>query len=480
MEGWAFRDSDPVGGHEGTILSGCERSKTHSLPLAVQQGPLPRYVTVLPGERFVSLAEDFVSIGSDPTCDIVIADSVVSRRHCRLERRREAWWVVDTHSKNGTFLNGVRLSSGLVRAGDVIGVGRHVLKLTSTHRSNRSQGKVTCGQMVSADSVMKELFRNIEGLAGSDLTVCVRGESGTGKELVARALHDLGARREGPFIPINCGALPAELLESELFGYEKGAFTGADKGKPGVFEAAHKGTLFLDEIGELPVDQQAALLRVLDAGQVRRLGSAKWRSVDVRVVCATNRPLESMVAMGLFREDLFYRLWEAVVSLPPLRDRPGDIMVLVHHFLLRDKSGSHCSEPTYAQADRLLKHTWRGNVRELRSVVRRAAVLGWDAALDGLLSVGALHDGVAPGVRGALSSDASEEPAGQGQASTCGEAVDAAYRAGVTTIGVLDRLEEKLIVEAMRHAGGNQAKAARFLGIHRSTLRLKWERIRQR
>ncbi len=473
----------PLEGHPSTTLAAESMiTKTMSVPLAARPGPKPRFLTVLPEGRFLSLDGDMLMVGSGGDCDLVLTDPMVSRRHCRLEWKKDAWWVRDCGSKNGTFLNGIRVFKAQVRAGDALDVGGVFLKLTATRQSDLGLQKVFCGNMVSSDPVMIEVFRTIESLAATDLNVCVRGESGTGKELAARALHEMGPRRKGPFVPVNCGALPAELIESELFGYEKGAFTGADKARAGMFECAQGGTIFLDEIGELPLDQQATLLRVLDSGEVRRLGSARVRAVDVRVVCATNRPLEQLVEWGAFRRDLFYRLCEAAVVLPPLRDRTGDVMLLVRHFSQRVRLGKRCPDPTYAQAARLVEHPWPGNVRELRSVVRRALALGWDRAIESLQPQ---RDSVTSHFVRDFESKASvaderNPSVTPGGASICAEPLDAAYKAGIRTIDLLEKLEEKIIAEALKHSGGNQTRAAKMLGMHRSTLRQKIKRMRSR
>ena len=224
---------------------------------------------------------------------------------------------------------------------------------------------------------MRQLFARLFRLAQSTATVLVEGETGTGKELVARAIHDASARAGEPFVVIDCGAMPESLLEAELFGHVKGAFTGATDSRPGAIEAAHGGTVFLDEIGELPVSMQPKLLRVLESRSVRRLGEPIHRSIDVRFVAATHRDLRTMVDSRTFREDLYYRLAVVPVTIPPLRDRPGDIASLVRHFL-RDPADA------LFRPEMLLKLTsrpWFGNVRELRNFVERAAALGPDEAL---------------------------------------------------------------------------------------------------
>ena len=232
-------------------------------------------------------------------------------------------------------------------------------------------------ELVGRSARMRQLYQLIEQVAGSDLTIMVRGESGTGKELVARAVHQSSGRREGPFVPVNCAAFAETLLESELFGYEKGAFTGADATKPGRFEMADGGTLFLDEIGDIPLTTQVKLLRVLESRSFERVGGTSTLHVDVRIVAATNRDLEEMIAAGSFREDLYFRLNVVPVRLPPLREHTEDIPQLAQLFLqnLADRAGEEPRGLSRGAVDRLLSYSWPGNIRELRNVIERAAVV---------------------------------------------------------------------------------------------------------
>ena len=231
--------------------------------------------------------------------------------------------------------------------------------------------------MIGISSAMREVFRLAAKVAKFDATVLVTGESGTGKELIARGIHRLGKGEDAPFVAINCGGVPADLLESEFFGYAKGAFTGADREKKGLFEAADGGTLFLDEIGEMPLDLQVKLLRVLQEGEVRRVGAVYARKVQVRVLAATNRDLQKLVNEGLFREDLFYRLNVFNIHIPPLREHPEDIMPLCVHFLNRlgENMGKQNMRLAPGAQTRLLAHDWPGNVRELKSALERALIL---------------------------------------------------------------------------------------------------------
>ena len=231
-------------------------------------------------------------------------------------------------------------------------------------------------EMLGESAAVRELRRLVERIAGTSGTVLVQGENGTGKELVARNLHRLSPRRDQPFVVVNCGAMPSELVESELFGHEKGAFTGAERRRVGLFEAAHRGTLFLDEVGELPLAVQPSLLRALQFGEVRPVGGDRTRVVDVRVIAATHRDLLQETRAGRFREDLYYRLAAFPVAVPPLRERPDDVPVLARHFLARDTARSGRRRAFEDAALRhLAAHSWPGNIRELENAVTRLSVL---------------------------------------------------------------------------------------------------------
>ncbi len=283
---------------------------------------------------------------------------------------------------------------------------------------------------------MRDLIRKV---AGSDTTVLIRGESGTGKEIAARAIHRASGRADRPFVAVNCAAIAESLLDSELFGYRKGAFTGAQEDREGLFEAARGGTLFLDEIGEAGAAVQAKLLRVLEEKKINRVGDPLERSVDVRVIAATNRPLEDAIAERLFREDLYYRLLVFPLDVPPLRDRADDIPLLAAHFSQR--LGHRRQNLSAAVIARMRAYPWPGNVRELRNVMERAHILAGDAPITDdhiLLDVG----GAAPSTGGTVP----------------GEDLN------------LDNHARVLIAAALQRAGNNKSLAAKMLGITRRTL----------
>ena len=325
--------------------------------------------------------------------------------------------------------------------------------------------------LVGRSAAMQAVYRMITRVLRNDLTVLILGESGTGKELVAEAIHQLGNRRAGPFIAVNTAAIPAELIESELFGHEKGAFTGAVARSIGKFEQASGGTLFLDEIGDMPMQAQTRLLRALQSGRIRRVGGRDEITLDCRIVAATNRDLLPMIAAGTFREDLYYRLAVVPIELPPLRERADDIEALARHFLANAAAeGLPRRQLTQSGAELLSRQPWRGNVRELRNFIYRLALLARDEIIDataiepllvhaeGGSATQELQDktGSAPGdlasaVEHWLSSN-SPAP---------GDVYDAALAA----------FERPLFAAILSQTGGNQLRAAQILGINRNTLR---------
>ena len=329
--------------------------------------------------------------------------------------------------------------------------------------------------LIGRSPAMQEIYRAIARLMATDLTVMITGESGTGKELVARALHDFGKRRGGPFVAINMAAIPRELIESELFGHERGAFTGATARGVGRFEQAKGGTLFLDEIGDMPPEAQTRLLRVLQEGEYTAVGGRAPIRVDVRIIAATHRDLPQLIRQGLFREDLFYRLNVAPIRLPPLRERSSDIAALARHFaLLAAKEGLPLKTLDEAAMERLRRYRWPGNVRELENLVRRLAAL-YSQEVIGLDVVEAeLSDAVPAALVPA------EPAAGEGLAAAVERHIIdyfAAHRGALPAAGLYDRvlreIERPLIVATLGATRGNQIKAAHLLGLNRNTLRKK-------
>ncbi|MBK7539028.1 MAG: sigma 54-interacting transcriptional regulator [Myxococcales bacterium] len=321
-----------------------------------------------------------VRIGSMDDNDVVLDDDTVSRYHCKIVQEDTGYVLVDLRSTNGSFVNKVRVREAFLKPGCQVSVGQ------SQFRFNAREEEVEivpsradhCGGLIGGNSRMREIYTIIEKIAPTATTVVIDGETGTGKEVVAQTIHSLSPRSRGELVVFDCGAVPPNLIESELFGHEKGSFTGAMMTRQGLFELADGGTLFLDELGELPLDLQPKLLRALEQREVRRVGSSKALKVDVRIIAATNRNLEDEVRAGRFRQDLFYRLSVVRLHLPSLRDRADDIPALVEHFLAHGAYNRNPdNSPRVRQFSReamvaLQAYPWPGNVRELVNVVERA------------------------------------------------------------------------------------------------------------
>jgi len=319
--------------------------------------------------------------------------------------------------------------------------------------------------LVGRSQAMQGVYRMITRVLRNDLTVLVTGESGTGKELVAEAIHQLGSRRTGPFVAVNTAAIPHDLVESELFGHEKGAFTGAVAQAIGKFEQANGGTLFLDEIGDMPAEAQTRLLRALQSGRIRRVGGRQEIAVNVRIIAATNRDLAPMIAAGDFREDLFYRLNVVPIELPPLRDRREDIEVLSDHFLAQAvEDGLPRRQLSRDAIEALESRAWRGNVRELRNVIYRLSLMAREDVIDSVSLTDILGEDTAFAAGGASSKDG------------IGAALDhwlaqELPASGTVYAAALAAFEKPLIEHALGETGGNQLRAAKLLGINRNTLR---------
>ena len=394
-----------------------------------------------------------VSVGADTTNQVVLEDRYVSRFHCRLLPHGGRWLLKDLASTNGTFLDGARIAEADVDAGARIRVGSAELRIEQT--APRLQA--TLPGLVTRDPALAPVLELLRRAAPSSLPVTILGESGTGKEVAARALHELSDRSGGPFVPLNCGAISRELAEAELFGHEKGAFTGAITSAPGAFGAADGGTLFLDEIADLPSRLQVTLLRALEAGEVKPVGAPKPRCIDVRVVCATHQDLRLRIREGAFREDLFYRLRGVTLELPPLRARPRDILPLAEHFLPPDRSFA----PDARAA--LLAHPWPGNVRELRHVVQLASLLSEAQVIRAY----------------ALRFD--DSPPRAWAPRVCEPGATAPAESTVELRGrTLYELEELAIRAALARHGGNRRAISAELGIARSSLLRKLDALRLR
>ncbi|AKF81290.1 ATPase AAA [Myxococcus fulvus 124B02] len=338
-------------------------------------------LTVVEGPQSGSTWEstsDTCSVGSHPLNDFAVDDSTVSRFHCEIRIGPKGPQVRDLDSLNGVILDGVLVMEGVLRSGSLLRLGRVVLRFDFSAENNRLpvSESTRFGTLVGASVAMRVCFAMMERAASRDVTVLLEGETGTGKSQAAQAIHEAGRRKDGPFLVVDCGAIPAHLLESELFGHEKGAFTGALQRRAGVFEEAIGGTVFLDEIGELPAELQPKLLRVLENREIRRVGSNTYQPVDVRLMAATHRDLRAEVNAGRFRSDLFFRLAVLRIALPPLRQRPEDLPLLVEGILgtLGADKERTASLRTPDFLARLRYAAWPGNVRELRNYLERCLV----------------------------------------------------------------------------------------------------------
>ncbi len=388
------------------------------------------------GERVFVSSSDRAVVGTHESCDLALDDRTVSRFHCEVSVRDGRAWVRDLGSKNGTLVDGVSVLEAHLHDGARLTVGH-------THMHVRIGGEVAIplsrtaqfGQLVGRSAQMRHVFALLERAAQSKATLLLEGETGTGKEAAAESVHQAGARRDKPFVVVDCSALPPHLLESELFGHEKGAFTGAAARRLGAFETAEGGTVFLDEIGELSPDLQPKLLRVLERQEVKRIGADRYQKIDARIIAATHRNLRSDVNSKRFRSDLYYRLAVVLVTLPPLRERVEDLPILVERLLesleaTRRPEAARLRTPAFIAE--LAAHRWPGNVRELRTYLERALALS-------------------------------------------GAATPATPTAPSSYKEAKERWERAYVEELLRAAGGNVAAAAREAKLDRAAFyRLLW------
>jgi transcriptional regulator with GAF, ATPase, and Fis domain len=345
-------------------------------PLLVSQTGVLRVVDGPDKDASCSVGLHRVRVGTAPDCDLVLTDPLVSRAHLELQVQDEGYLLQDLGSTNGTIYRGARVREVLVGLDCDVRVGGTVLRLErGPERSEVIRSRDGFGGLIGNSPAMRQVYGLLTLVAPTDVTVLIEGETGTGKEMVAEEIHRQSPRRGGPFCVVDCGSIPANLIESELFGHERGSFTGAVAERQGAFERARGGVVFLDEVGELPLDLQTRLLRVLDRRIIKRLGSDFERKVDVRVIAATNRDLEAEVRERRFRQDLFFRLAVVRIVVPPLRERREDVPALARHFLWQ----AGCADPDEVLKPELLRvlatRTWPGNVRELRNLAERAVVL---------------------------------------------------------------------------------------------------------
>ena len=388
-----------------------------------------------------------LAIGTDPSNDLVLSDRTVSRFHCELTTSEHQVTIRDLGSSNGTRVDGVGVREGVLDASHVIMLGTSRIAFRSDAHDEvvlPSSRTTQFGGLLGRSATLRVAIAQLEKAAVSDATILLDGETGTGKGATAEAVHEMSGRRRGPFVVADCSAMPATLLESELFGHERGAFTGAVATRPGAFEQAHRGTIFIDEIGELPLPLQPKLLRVLEARAARRVGGSAERKFDVRIIAATNRDLRSEVNAGRFREDLYFRLAVVRVTLPPLRDRAEDVAILANHFLdaLGASPATRARLLTGESLARMRDAPWPGNVRELRNYVERAVVLESVPELDG--GVGVPSTSPMPDAAGLFTLPFA----------------DARGR-------ILDQFERAYLLEMLKLHDGRAAAAAAAAGVHR-------------
>ncbi len=399
--------------------------------------------------RSIALGVEPVTIGRDPACTVVLDDRKVSAIHLELVATARGVLLLDKASRNGTFVGGVRLVEAYLTDDARISVGDTTLVFEPANAERLALGRErSFGPLVGASPSMRIFFDRLSRAASTGLTVLVTGETGTGKELAAHALHDASVRRRGPFVVVDCGAIPAGLAESQLFGHERGAFTGASERRRSPFVEASGGTIFLDEIGELPLDLQPKLLRVLAERRVKAVGASAYEPVDVRVVAATRRDLAGAVNAGSFRSDLFFRLAELRIELPSLRDRVEDIPLLLQA-IFTELGDPHATKRVPEHAfERLFRYAWPGNVRELKSAASAALALAEPSGpVDPSAYLGALGIG------------------GDGSAALEALPYHDARRF------VLDRFEQAYFARHVADTEGNLAEVARRTGLERAHVR---------
>jgi DNA-binding NtrC family response regulator len=421
------------------------RSKgSESYPIYVRRGKLVVLSGPDKGEAFV-LDRPELTIGSKEDNSVILSDPTVSRTHAVLLETGGRYVIKDLNSTNGTYLDGVLVKEAVLEFGRTMTLGETEMKLVPFQEKIEAfpSSKNVFGEVYGQSLAMRQIFGILEKVASTDVAIVVEGETGVGKELLARAIHENSSRAKGPFVVFDCSAIAENLIESELFGHERGAFTGATHSRRGVFELAGGGTVFIDEIGELGLDLQPKLLRVLETREVRRVGGTLTQRIDFRLIAATHRNLTKAVNEGGFREDLFYRLSVLRLRIPPMRERKDDIPLIVQKLLLNlAKEFKMVSVPTIAPETLqiLNSYDWPGNIRELRNVLSRALAIGG-------------RDEIRPGD---LLLSADTGPGHGKMDSLVGRS--------------LEEIERTAIVQTLQSRQGNKTQTARALGIAYSTL----------
>ncbi len=402
-------------------------------------------------------------VGSSEACGLRLEDSLVSRRHFALDLDERGLRITDLGSTNGTLVDGVALLDGYLRGGEVVRIGETALRVDrlETASAPALSDRKSFGRVIGGSVEMRRLYPLCERLAQSSVAVVIEGETGTGKEALAEALHEMGPRASGPYVVFDCTSVHGPLMESELFGHEKGAFTGAIATRKGVFELASGGTLLIDEIGDLDLSLQPKLLRAVERGEIRRVGGDRPIRVDVRLVAATRRDLDAEVAEGRFREDLFHRLAVARIELPPLRRRLGDVGLLARHWW--GVLGGEASGPPAELLRRWEREPWPGNVRELRNTIARQIALG----------------DLADGDRSEPNDFQSSDPNFRTETA---DVIDEVVRSGLPFVRarekVVDEFQRRYLEHVLAAAGGDTGKAAAASGIARRYFNLLRAKMR--
>jgi DNA-binding NtrC family response regulator len=441
----------------------------------------------------------WIRVGAQAGCDLVLRDRLVSGHHFEILLDEAGYRLRDLDSTNGTFIAGHRVRDVYLNPGTMIYVGESRLRFeplddsVTVELSQRDR----FGDMVGSSVAMRALYARLERIAPTDASVLISGETGSGKELVAEAIHQHSPRAAGPFVVVDCGSIPDNLIASELFGHERGAFTGAISSYAGAFERAHGGTIFLDEIGELPLELQPNMLGVLERRQVRRIGATRSIPLDLRVIAATNRDLASEMNRGTFRSDLYYRLAVVQVRVPPLRERPEDIPPLAEHFLeLLAAGGARVPPLSRETLDSLRQHRFPGNVRELRNLIERSVILagagmepdGGDAVAGGAVAGG---DEIGPDdvlgsqapageTRGggeALGPPGDDQPARPGRHPVVKMEVDDSVPYRIAKQRLMADFDSRYLKQLLRRHGGNVSRAARAAGLDRMTVHKMLQRV---
>ena len=399
-------------------------------------------------------------VGTHTDNDLVLTDATVSRYHLEIRMRRDGIEIRDLDTTNGTKHGGVRIGQVLLVGPARLRLGKHTeidVESVDSDVVLEDWASDRFGDVLGSAPLMRRLFALLARAATTEATILLSGETGTGKEALAEAVHQTSPRAHQPFVVVDCGSIPHELISSELFGHARGAFTGATADKQGLIETAHRGTLFLDEIGELALDLQPQLLRVLDRRQVRRVGEPAAIDVDIRVIAATHRDLRAMVKAGKFREDLYYRLAVVATTVPPLRDRKLDIPAIASGFAERMGRGTFALSP--ALLEQLERHDWPGNVRELRNVVERALSLGSAALAD-------LGDAARRATGPASGAAADAEPARRTAAEAAPDVLELPFKEAKAAL--VETFERDYLTALLARHRGNISRAAAEAGIDRN------------